>query len=290
MKAYVREHHTTGVSWNTRGGVDFSSYSSASASSTAVAARPAAEAKPSASSAAGVKVPQSAAAGDVKGLFGDISKGSNVTSGLKKVTKDMQTWRTEYKGDKPLPQAKSPEPVVRAPSTTAARASGPPRCEYQAHGMRWMVENQSKSTGVATVTVTDMKQSVHILNCDDASIDIHGKAKSISIDGCSKTRVLFDSAMACCELVNCQRMQIQCRGTVPSISIDKTDGCLVFLNRDSVATTSIVSSKSSEMNVSLQNADGDVVDAPIPEQFVHHVQVVGGKPVITSDVSDLYSH
>jgi adenylyl cyclase-associated protein len=45
---------------------------------------------------------------------------------------------------------------------------------------------------------------------------------------------------------------------VPTISIDKTDGCQIYLNQASL-DVSIVSAKSSEMNVLVPKADGDYV-------------------------------
>jgi len=49
-------------------------------------------------------------------------------------------------------------------------------------------------------------------------------------------------------------------GSVPTISVDKTDGCQMYLSKDSMAVE-IVSSKSSEMNVMLPetNEFGDYV-------------------------------
>jgi adenylyl cyclase-associated protein len=48
----------------------------------------------------------------------------------------------------------------------------------------------------------------------------------------------------------------QVLGKVPTISIDKTDGCQMYLNKESCDVT-IVSSKSSEMNVMLPTPAGD---------------------------------
>ena len=41
---------------------------------------------------------------------------------------------------------------------------------------------------------------------------------------------------------------------MPTISIEKTDGCQMFLSKDSV-NTEIISAKSSEMNVMIPNGD-----------------------------------
>lgn len=50
----------------------------------------------------------------------------------------------------------------------------------------------------------------------------------------------------------------QVLGKVPTISIDKTDGCQIYLSKDSL-DVEIISSKSSEMNVLVPKANGDFV-------------------------------
>lgn len=47
-------------------------------------------------------------------------------------------------------------------------------------------------------------------------------------------------------------------GRVPTLSIDKTDGIQVYLNKDTL-DLDIVSSKSSEMNIMIPKSDGDYV-------------------------------
>ena len=127
---------------------------------------------------------------------------------------------------------------------------------------------------------------MYILNCINATIDIEGKCKSIIVDSCKKTQVHFVSAFGTCEIVNSQRIQIHCKESVASVAIDKTDGINVFLPASSIKDTSIVASKSSEMNVSFPDENGDIIERPIPEQYVHRIQ---GKSV-TAEVSDLYGH
>ena len=53
----------------------------------------------------------------------------------------------------------------------------------------------------------------------------------------------------------------QVNGKVPTVSIDKTDGCQVFLGKDGLKTE-IVTSKSSEMNIMIPKPDGDYVSTP----------------------------
>ena len=54
---------------------------------------------------------------------------------------------------------------------------------------------------------------------------------------------------------------------VPTISIDKTDGCQIYLNQASL-DVSIVSAKSSEMNVLVPKADGDYVSYTFKSYFM----------------------
>ena len=51
---------------------------------------------------------------------------------------------------------------------------------------------------------------------------------------------------------------MQVNGKVPTVSIDKTDGCQVYLNADTT-DTEIVTAKSSEMNILIPDSSGEFV-------------------------------
>lgn len=51
---------------------------------------------------------------------------------------------------------------------------------------------------------------------------------------------------------------MQVLGKIPTISINKTDGCHVYLSKDSLSCE-IISAKSSEMNVLVPGKDGEFV-------------------------------
>jgi len=92
---------------------------------------------------------------------------------------------------------------------------------------------------------------------------------SIAIDSCKKTGIVFDNAIASVEAVNCQSIELQVTGRVPNISVDKTDGCQLHLSKECLAAE-IITSKVSEMNITLPNPKGDnedPVERPVPEQF-----------------------
>jgi len=88
------------------------------------------------------------------------------------------------------------------------------------------------------------------------------------MNGCKKMALVFDEVISSVDFVNCQSVQAQVFGRVPTISIDKTDGCLIYLNRDSLDVR-IIAAKSSEMNILVpdEEVEGDFKEFAIPEQF-----------------------
>jgi len=255
LQAYVKKNHTTGLTWNPKGG-DAGSAGSAT---------PSAPAKPKV--AATTSEPSAEAKSS---LFAALNQGDGVTSGLKHVTKDMKTKNL------PPEQKSSVVPASTAPSSSTktkenvvggAPGSKPPKFEKE--GVKWVVEHQVGNKSIE-ITDTNPKQTVYIYKCADSVIQIQGKVNHITIDGCNKCGVVFLDAIAACEAVNCSSLQIQVTGRVPSVAIDKCSGVQVFLSKLSLETE-IVTSKSSEMNIVIPKGD-DVVELPVPEQYVTKVK------------------
>jgi len=266
MGTYIKANHFKGLTWNPSG-KDVSSFGGAAA---APAPAPKAAAATSKAAAPGGGL------ADVFAGIKSIDQSSGKTAGLNAVRSDQQTWRKDYAG------GAKPAPVRKAPVRKEEKPTKPAVCELQRD--KWVIEYQS-SDAACNVEIASTKQQCYIFGCIGATITISGKCKSIVVDSCKKSKVLFDSAISSCELVNCQRMQIQVRGQVPSIAIDKTDGCLTYLSKETMKTTQFITSKSSEMNVAFPDESGEMKETPIPEQFVHKVQDNGR---MSSDVSDLY--
>merc|ERR1711916_394819 len=83
LAAYCKSYHTTGPSWNAKGG-DAPSTPAAAPADEATAAASSSDAPPSSSQSVAAR--QGAAQA---GLFAELNQGGTVTSGLKKVTRDM---------------------------------------------------------------------------------------------------------------------------------------------------------------------------------------------------------
>jgi len=235
--------------------------------------------------------------GDMLGLVSELANrrsddGSSAATGLRKVTKDKQTWRKEFKGTVETKVRSTP-----TPSSSAARKPvkkkkvGLPILEYQQRGTKWVIENHDKETakaisdtGILEVEISDPKQQVYIYNCEEVTIKINGtKFKSVIVDKCTKVNVIFPTIISGCEIVNSKKIAVQSNGVCPVFTIDKTVGVSVYLSKESAAVSSFTTSMSSEMNVSIPDGE-DYKELPIPEQFCHKITDGG----LTSEVSELY--
>jgi len=82
-----------------------------------------------------------------------------------------------------------------------------------------------------------------------------------------KFGVAVNDVVSGVETINCQSVKVQAMGVCPTVSIDKTDGCGVFLSKHCL-DCQIVTAKSSEMNISIpKGEDGDYSEYPVVEQF-----------------------
>ena len=200
-------------------------------------------------------------------VFKELNKGEAITSGLRKVTDDMKSKnRADRSGLVATGGGAGVAPAVAA-VTNVSKTAKPPK--FALDGKKWAVEHQ---VGNRTLVIEDVnpKQTVYVYDCVDCVIQIKGKANNITLDKCAKTGVVFEDVLATCELVNCVSMQVQCTGAVPTVAIDKVDGCQVFLGPKSYGAE-ITTAKCSEVNVVCvpeEGSDADAVETPVPEQFV----------------------
>jgi len=280
---YVTKYHLTGLTFNPKGG-----------SIEEVAAAAAGEAKESDAAPAVKPAKKSSGGGGVGSLISELqtkqtSDGSSAATGLRKVTRDQQTWRKEYQGEKASTVSVTSKTAAAKTSTVKPKKVLPPVCEYRERGNKWVVEHQTKKEGPSlSIDIADPKQQVYVYNCEDVTIQVKGdKLKSLILDKCRRVNVVFNSCISSCEVVNSQKIQCQTTGLCPTFSIDKTVGCVVYLSEQSVKTTSFVTSQSSEMNVSYPDDKGVMKEVPIPEQFIHKIGA-GAAAGLTSEVSDLY--
>jgi adenylyl cyclase-associated protein len=195
--------------------------------------------------------------------------GNTDTKNFKKVTDDMKT------------KNQNVSKVVKEgdvkKTTKKSRITGEKQFELERE-QKWIVMNIDGDKGI-NVDITDLKHTVYVHKVDNSNVIIKGKCTTISVDDCVNTVVIFENVVASAEIVNCKRVKFQVTGSIPTMLVDKTDGINIYLSEKSLHTT-IVTSKSSEMNVSIPEGDeGDYKEFPIPEQFTSVYDEKSGKLV-----------
>lgn len=201
-------------------------------------------------------------------LFREINQGENIAKGLKRVTEDQQMHKNpDLKLQSAAPY--KPPPTTARPfrpgggQNQPAKPVVPPKFELE--GKKWLVEYQVGNKNLVISDVS-MNQSVHVFQCNDCMLTVKGKLNSIVLNACKKTCLVFDDLVSCVEFINCQSMQAQSMGKVPTVNVDKTDGLQLYLSKDSL-NCEVITSKCSEINISIPKPNGDFVEIPVPEQY-----------------------
>ncbi|KFU91851.1 Adenylyl cyclase-associated protein 1, partial [Chaetura pelagica] len=261
LQAYIKEYHTTGLTWS-------KTVSAAAAGLPSTAPRPrlrvwslcnclssfsaaplptpaplqAAVTKDHLPQGERQELPQSSSQGQ-----GEVQLGGS----LRHVSDDMKTHKNPAlknqggpvrSGPKPFT---APKPACNANPSQKTSPKAPALLELE--GKKWRVENQENATDLV-ISDTELKQVAYVFKCTNSTLQIKGKINSITLDNCKKLGLVFDDVVGIVEIINSRDVKVQVLGKVPTISINKTDGCHVYLSKNSL-DCEIVSAKSSEMNV-----------------------------------------
>lgn len=275
MQAYIKEHHTTGLSWSKTGPKAASTQSAPSAPKVAPGPPP-----PPPPGCPPPPLPTSAPSqhddtAKRSELFAELNQGANITKALKHVSDDMKTHKNPR-----LKTLSGPKPFT-SPKPTASSAAKPVAKKQPAvlelEGKKWRVENHENASKLE-IANTELKQVVYIYKCVNSTLQVKGKINSITVDNCKKFGLVFEDAVGIVEIINSRDVKLQVLGKAPTISINKTDGCHVYLSKDSLKCE-IVSATSSEMNVLVPGKDGEFSEFPVPEQFK---TVYNGQKLVTT--------
>ena len=209
------------------------------------------------------------------------------SSSLRQQQRDNHHHHTSSSSSSSRQKSRSPSTT----STTARRRSSSKDKNKQQKAIidfikernTWVIENQNKSEYgendrmVLTIHVFEPGQLVYINNCYDVTIHIHGKEMAgMLIENCGRLNVKFGTVVSTCEIFYCKKIAIETEGVCPTFDIDRTDGCVVALCKETLHVTNFVTSKSTNIQVSIpasdKNGGGGRKRVPIPEQFVHKIQ------------------
>ncbi|XP_041868548.1 adenylyl cyclase-associated protein 2 [Melanotaenia boesemani] len=263
MQAFIKQHHTTGLMWSKTGPIAPASLfdTPPAPSAPCPPPPPPPPGPPPVFTSDDCKPQADSAAAQHSALFAQLNQGTDITKGLKRVSEEQKTHKNpNLRSQVSATKIKNPAPV-KAPK--AAVQKRPPLLELE--GKKWRVENFDQKHDLV-IDEAELKQVVYVFSCNNSTLQIKGKINSIIVDNCKKLGLVFDNAVGIVEIINSKAIQLQVLGTVPTISINKTEGCQVYLSKDAI-NCDIVSAKSSEMNILIPEGEDDYREFPVPEQF-----------------------
>lgn len=279
LQKYVKQWHTTGLTWNPKGQdpAAFKSGAQGGAEASGDAPPPppppgpppppetnfedASKSAPSASKATGPNA-----------FLSEINQGSSVTSKLKKVDASMQN----HKNPELKAASKAPPPTTKPkPSSLSSNGGSQPSktqqqrpAETRLDGTKWIVEYHQDNRQIM-IEETEINHTVHLFGCKNSVVQIKGKVNAISMVNCSKTSILLDSVVSGLSITSSPSFTVQILGQVPTIQIDNTDSGQVYLSKTCVDNVEVITSKTSAINISVPvgEEEGDFEEKPVPEQI-----------------------
>lgn len=278
LKAAVTNDFSDGMKWNANGkplrevlSADTSSGSSSKASTSAGGPPPPPPPPPPSvetltAAASKSSTPASGPTG-MAAVLADLNKGTAITSGLRHVDRSAKK-EAPKAPPKPGGLRKTKPSATAAPPAAVARK---PRIELENN--RWIIENYVDEHEI--VIDADLSQAILIDNCQQCTIQVKGKATSITITKCAKTGVLVYTLVSGVEIINSSNFGLQITGTVPSLTIDNSHDGAVYLSKEAL-DIDIYTSQTAAINVNIPTGEpGDYDERPLPEQIMH--KVVGAK-------------
>uniref|UniRef100_A0A8C1YME0 Cyclase associated actin cytoskeleton regulatory protein 2 n=1 Tax=Cyprinus carpio TaxID=7962 RepID=A0A8C1YME0_CYPCA len=264
LQTYIKEHHTTGLIWNKTGPVATPSLFRAPSVGPCPPPPPPPPPGPPPMFMDDSPKPDDTSA-QHSALFAQLNQGEAITKGLKHVSDEQKTHKNPNLRSQEGRTHQGSPAKSQNPSLSACAPAKKHSPVLELEGKKWRVEHQEKSHDLV-IEETELRQVVYVFSCSNSTLQIKGKVNSIIVDNCKKLGLVFDSVVGIVEVINSRDIQLQVMGKVPTISINKTEGCHVYLSKDSL-DCEIVSAKSSEMNVLVPEGEDDYREFPIPEQF-----------------------
>jgi len=266
LHGFVKDNFKTGLEWKAGGGDLLSAPTSVAKKKTPVKA---VESKEDVKEEKKEDKP----AANMGNVFGELSKGLNITKGLKAVKKSQKTkYRKKEEG-------RGVVKIVKKKKTTKPKKT--PSTKKQ--GFRWLFSNYYE--GIIDVPdAIDMKANVFLSNCSDCQIEVKNKVKAISIESCKKMFIFINDVVSSVEMVRCDTVTIYCKGIAPNIQIDKCDSPRVVVLQGAANPDLIVSCVTAGNVEVCKPTDDDpdnMVSYPMPEQF--KLQVTGNNDALTCE-------
>ncbi|NXP33449.1 CAP1 protein, partial [Leiothrix lutea] len=251
LQAYIKEYHTTGLTWSKTGPVATAGAKAPPAPPAGAAPPPPGPPPPPAPVSSGTDDSASRSA-----LFAQINRGEGITSGLRHVSDDMKTHKNPALKNQGGPVRSGPKPFTAPKPACNANPcpKAPPLLELE--GKKWRVENQENASNLV-ISDTELKQVAYVFKCTNSTLQIKGKINSITLDNCKKLGLVFDDVVGIVEIINSRDVKVQVSDLFSGLALE----LLYFQARN-------VQLWKTSMKHHLSLGEGlKFTEFPVPEQF-----------------------
>ena len=216
---------------------------------------------------------------DMGAVFGQLSRGSDVTSGLRKVDTSQMTHKNPSLRTTSSVPARSDSLKSTSSSATAGRGKSPIpsrkpeslRTKKPARTVlesnKWYIENHDDPGKIIEIQAS-LSHSILITKCNKTTIRVYGKANAISVDSSSNVSLIVESLVSSIDVIKTAKFEIQVLGSLPAILLDQVDTSNIYLGPDSLGTE-VLTSKCTAINVNVPGAseEDDYKECALPEQI-----------------------
>lgn len=170
LPTYIKNFHTTGVSWNPKGGDASTASGSSAPAPPAGGPPPPGPPPPPPAGSLTAPAPSGGQKGDMTAVFSSLNKGEAITQGLKKVTNDMKT--KNQKDRSAVVPAGTSKGGSEKPEKAAAKAAKPSK--FSLEGNKWVVENFTDKKDIV-ISETESRHTVYIYGLLNSTVQVKGK-------------------------------------------------------------------------------------------------------------------
>jgi len=252
LQNFVKANFKTGLEWKA-GGDDLMS------APTTVAKKAAAEKPVEKKEEVKEEKKEEKPMGNMGSVFGELSKGLNITKGLKTVKKSQKTKYRKKEEGRGMVKTGPKKKITKPKKNPVTRKMG----------FRWMFQDYYE--GIVKVPEgVNMKTNIFISNCSDCQMEINEKVKAIAIESCKKMIIFVNDVVSSIEMVRCDTVTVYCRGVVPNIQIDKCDSPRIIVLKGAANPNLVVSCVTAGNVEVCKPTDDDpdnMMSFAMPEQF-----------------------
>eukprot|EP01062_Namystynia_karyoxenos_P078081 TRINITY_DN7989_c0_g1_i1.p1 TRINITY_DN7989_c0_g1~~TRINITY_DN7989_c0_g1_i1.p1 ORF type:complete len:362 (+),score=130.75 TRINITY_DN7989_c0_g1_i1:101-1186(+) len=230
-------------------------------------------------------------AADMTAVFAELSRGTDITKGLRKVKREEMTHKNRKEDEvgkatdfSELERKKAARQEELAKKQQAGKDAKKAEPVMLLEGKRWRVENQigtklESKEGRLEEGQLAMGHAIVLHGCENYNLFVDAKVNSVSLTDCKNVGVQFGDIVASVEINKCQRCKLYATGVLHSMAIDKSTEVHLFTNNKS-RNVEITTCATTACNVTFIPDGGteedDPIEAPLPEQFKTRV-VLGDK-------------